>query len=210
VEVGTVPAGDSAAGPQVTDQREFDLTFAFDREQFVEQDLHYRDSVGPYAVYEITGAVPRLVGPEVRYPEGGTAAMLCAAQGYFAPGGQGLPVGISLYDGHDDTSFIDTSVRSQEFESCAPPSDDFGEKIPNDDPDPGDNPDEPENPDDPMIPKSAKLVVFIDGPQIGSIVLLRRVALGIEPVGHNGSHVIPPICCDPSFCGLGDETEPPQ
>lgn len=187
---------------QVTDQKEFDLTFAFDREQFTAIDLNYRESVGPYAVFEITGAAPRLVGPEVLYPtELGTTAMLCAASNYFSPDGSTLIGKLSLVDGFTDEVFIDATVRSAEFDECAPPSDDYGEKIPNDDPGGGDD----------MVPRSGRLDIDVGGGlPINSLILMRRVAFGIQPDGHNGSHVIPAICCNTELCGLGDAQEPPK
>ena len=101
----------------VTDQTEFDLTFLFDREQFIEQDVNYLDSVGPYAIYEVTGEAPRLIGPEVYYPsEPGKAAMLCAAHGFFAEPGTLVTAELSLIDGFTGESFVDAQVRSAEFE----------------------------------------------------------------------------------------------
>ncbi|HZO13461.1 MAG TPA: hypothetical protein VFB62_09380 [Polyangiaceae bacterium] len=182
----------------VTDQTEFDLTFLFDREQFIEQDLHYLDSVGPYAIYEVTGEAPRLVGPEVYYPtELGMTAMLCAAHGFFTEPGTLVSAKLSLIDGFTGESFVNATVRSAEFESCTSPSDDYGERIPTE-------PDDPDTPTEDMVPRSGQLVVDVEGLlPIGSFVLLRRVAFGIAPDGHNGSHVIPQICCNLDFCGLG-------
>ena len=180
----------------VTDQTEFDLTFLFDREQFLEQDLHYLDSVGPYAIYEVTGDAPRLVGPEVYYPtEPGKAAMLCAAHGFFTEPDTLVSAKLSLIVTGE--SFVNAQVRSAEFESCTSPSDDYGERIPTE-------PDDPDTPNEDMVPRSGQLVVDAEGTlPIGSLILIRRVAFGIEPDGHNGSHVIPQICCNLNFCGLG-------
>jgi hypothetical protein len=62
-------------------QREFDFTRASDRAQWRPEGLAYQGSVGPYAVYKVTAAKQRLVGPSVAF-SGGVVA-LAGAQNYF-------------------------------------------------------------------------------------------------------------------------------
>jgi len=60
-------------------QVDYNMVVADDRSKFREEGMSYLGSVGPYAVYKITGASPRLVGPYVKAPAGFGYAMACGA-----------------------------------------------------------------------------------------------------------------------------------
>jgi hypothetical protein len=204
----------ASAGVVTTKQREFDLTFVKDREQFAEHDMAFTGSVGPYAVYVVTGTAPALVGPRVELVrEKGLRAMLCAADRYFSEGATGTRVELALTDEDTGEVFVSRQLERVDDGECARPSDDYGEPI--EPPDGGDGGDgqadggdggEPEAPE----PHSAHVEVsFVDPPAIGSVILLRRVAVGIEG-GHNDAHVIPRICCEDEDCGLTPGGDEPQ
>src|SRR5262245_12536178 len=46
-------------------QREYDFTNAEDRAQWQTEGLAYQGSVGPYALFRVTGKQQRLIGPSV-------------------------------------------------------------------------------------------------------------------------------------------------
>jgi hypothetical protein len=128
--------GCDGAGQQVPlQQLEYDLTVAEDRARFVAEGLEYKGSVGPYAVYRVTSATPRLVGPwiETRKDSAPGYAMLCGARHYFKAGAAASSVAatMTLYGGRA------ASVRliglAQEVTSdgqCTPPKDEFGKPVP--------------------------------------------------------------------------------
>ena len=90
-------AGESEA---VTDQTWFNFTTVADRELFEEQDLSFRQTVGPYAIYEVIGDNPALLGPEVRYGSNDRGlVMLCGAHGFYHPDGAGDGMEMKLYEG---------------------------------------------------------------------------------------------------------------
>ncbi|HEX8954270.1 MAG TPA: hypothetical protein VF945_20590, partial [Polyangia bacterium] len=105
--VGTGLAGATAIGGAVVvgcsgsdgGQREFDFTRASDRAQWQAEGLAYRGSVGPYALYQVTAAKQRLVGPSVAF--GGGVVALVSAQNYFvAPRTAGGAARLSLRAGN--------------------------------------------------------------------------------------------------------------
>jgi len=72
-----------------TSQLSFNLTVEADRAMWRAEGLQYQGSVGPYAVYTVTAAQQRLVGPRVILPSQSGIAVLASAQNYFIAGGQG-------------------------------------------------------------------------------------------------------------------------
>src|SRR5262245_56631349 len=105
---GTAPVEPTDPEAQITDQIEFDFSLAHDRDMFAATDLRVRASIGPYAVYDVTGPEPRLEGPWVRYSADVGYAMLCAASNYFTGGAaKAEPVTLSLVAGAD-VLFVDT------------------------------------------------------------------------------------------------------
>jgi hypothetical protein len=219
---GTIDGTDGS-----TTQKEFDLTYDDHRAQFETVDKIFHSALGPYAIYEITGDNPHLIGPTIMYdPYLGDHAMLCSSGGHFAPTPYAADVEGSLTNQFSDAiKYVTANMPARAFGDCVQPKDDFGEPIP-----PGDNdpptspppnnppdepPSEPPTSDPPEVPggepppggeevpvlKSASINVQISDSTIGALVLLRRVAVGIEEQ-HNNSHVLPDICCDGAQCDL--------
>lgn len=200
---------DPAPGRAVQVRTEYDLTVVDDRALFEEQDLEYRSAVGPYAVYEVTGPEPRLLGPEVYFwdREGGGYAMLCGASEYFAPeGSERHALKVQLLGGADGDEVIVQAQQGFQYDGgCTGARDDTGARIPPDRDDDveaieGAGPD----PDAPLSSDSIEQmnVAFAEPPPLGAEILLRRVALsGVSP-GHNDSHVIPRVCCTDGSCAL--------
>jgi hypothetical protein len=185
-------------------QTEFDLTVDEDRAHFKEQGLTYHGSIGPYAIYKVTSANPRLLGPRVRVQRaaGDTYAMLCGGTAYFTNYEQAPQAKFRLHGGPDGQSPLATSpLSAQPQKSCAEAKDSFGHELP-----PEDNPPERQPPpaviSDPT--DTEQLGISLDpAPPMGSTVLLRRVAFAMQKT-HNQSHVIPRICCDGDSCNLND------
>jgi hypothetical protein len=228
-------------------QVEFDLTVNEDRAHFREEGLQYQGSVGPYAVYKVTAANPRLIGPYVEIRKRVGYAMLCGARSYFSSASLGR-VTMELKGGPSGTTTYVNSVQEASDEGdCADPKDVFGMPLPDGgytDPDgpggtpgsgdgadagvkdpapgtPGDLPgtgttpcpnggdgcqsggSDAGSPDPTSDPVLLRLNIAFDrAPKVGSTVLLRRVALA-GARQHNGSHVIPRICCKDGHCSLG-------
>lgn len=208
----TGTAGSPDPGPVMV-QTEYDLTIAADRELFTEQDMAYVSSVGPYAVYEVTGPDPRLFGPSVLFwnrTDPGYA-MLCSAQGYFTADRTIAPaVRMQLMGGrHGDEVIVTALQMPRDDGGCIEARDDTGNRIPPEDdgPEAQDGDDAPEAGGDPDAAMGEDFVEpmsvsFDQAPPIGAELLLRRVALSGEAPQHNGSHVIPPVCCDGKDCIL--------
>ncbi len=207
-------AGCSAGGStHPTEQIEFDLTVDADRAQFREEGLTFRGAVGPFAVYQVTSASPRLVGPDLAPAQHVGYAMLCGATKYFAPT-SGATAFIKLHGGEDgNLPLVSTDQEPAHDGECAPPKDTFGNPLPDggsgsDDmgPEtppvftpPGDHPDLSLVFDPPVI--QSLQIKFDPAPDVGSTVLVRRVALTGQRQ-HNDSHVIPSICCSGGSCAL--------
>src|SRR4051794_6856834 len=112
-------------------QVEYNLVVADDRAKFREQDLRYLGSVGPYAVYKITGANPRLVGPYVKAPTGFGYAMACGAAHYFAAHAGAQPAAIQLRGGlAGNTVLVNVPQLAQDDGGCTTPQDTSGSPIP--------------------------------------------------------------------------------
>jgi hypothetical protein len=214
-------AGGSATPP--TAQTEFDLTVDADRALFQEQGLAFAGSVGPFAVYRVTAAEPALLGPNVAPETHVGYAMLCGATKYFTPLGAAAPTAfMKLHGGADgNLPLVETDQEAASEGECAPPKDTFGNPLPDGGQTPPGGPDDlgPTTPpvfnppgdgadlslvfNSPEQPVVQSLhVKFNPAPNVGSTVLIRRVALtGARQ--HNGSHVIPSICCkSDSSCAL--------
>lgn len=111
--------GCSTATPQATSQLEYDLTIDADRAQWRAEGLEYEGSVGPYAVYRVTGETQRFTGPRVRL--GGGTAMLQLAKNYFVVGARGAgQVTLSLETG--GKSVVRATQPPTEEGQCTGPS----------------------------------------------------------------------------------------
>jgi len=172
-----------------TTQTEFDLTYDDHRAMFDAVDMLYHSSLGPYAIYEITGPNPHLVGPTVAYnPDFGDYAMLCGAGGIFTPTPYQGQTKASLVNQIDiGIKYVATQLEQADFGACVDPKDDFGDPVPPGDnnpppatPPPGEEPppeSEPpgtppgeENPgEDVPVLKNASINVQIDDALIGSM-----------------------------------------
>src|SRR5438477_1403221 len=86
--------GDRDLGADPAAYQGFDLTNDADRGQFIPTDLEYSGSVGPYAMYIVTGPAPRLDGPVIRFAGG--YAVLRGASTYFTPSMHAPEVNVSL------------------------------------------------------------------------------------------------------------------
>ena len=188
---------------RTTPQTEFDLTWDADRAWFEERDLAYRESVGPYAVYEVIGEDPALLGPRVTWDRSATSyGMLCGTAGYFAAVPAEAERVIAQLRGGEagEERLVSTTLAPRAAGTCTAAADDFGERIK---PDGGDDSD-----GDTHYATTDRLVVVLEpAPAPGSRVLLRRLAVLVEAPGHNGSHVISPICCNDESCGLDEVPE---
>jgi hypothetical protein len=213
----------SSVNDRVSAQTEYDFTVADDRAQFVEQGLAFRGSVGPFAVYQVTAADPKLIGPNVQPNQMVGYAMLCGATHYFLPAsGPANLAMLSLHGGRSGgLELVATQQQAAHSGDCSPPKDTFGNPLPDggDSSDdmgpttppvftpPGDSPPDmtlafnhPDTGGNLPVVQSLQ-VKFNPAPEPGSTVLIRRVALtGARQ--HNGSHVIPNICCKGGECTL--------
>ena len=222
--LAALAAGCDASNPHVTAQTEFDLTVNEDRAQFLEQGLEFRGTVGPFAVYHVTAADPALIGPYVAPQRTVGYAMLCGATKYFVPdGADGATARMALHGGRSGAvELVAADQLAGHSGDCAPPKDTFGNPLPDggDSSDdlgptmppmfnpPGSEPDMslvfiPPGSEGGSAPVVQSLQIHFDpAPAPGSTVLVRRVALTNERQ-HNGSHVIPNICCAGGACTLG-------
>lgn len=164
----------------------FDFTIEEDRADFIEQDLRFRDAIGPYAIYEVTGPEPRLIGPRVRLPPPGSHAMLCTANAYFREGTR-TRTHLRLERGYDgEAPLISVEIGSQPPGTCTTAKDDYAERI---------APPVPVSTNDPVDEAERIIVSMSSATPEGSTVVLRRASLS-EPRGHNDSHSMPRICCE--------------
>lgn len=116
----------------IVQQVEFDLTVAEDRARFKAHDLDYQGSVGPYAVYKVTGSDPRLEGPRIdpRAKNVGYA-MLCGARSYFVDQKTSTSASIALLGGYTGDVKILSVAQSEAGEGeCADPKDVFSNPLP--------------------------------------------------------------------------------
>ena len=184
----------------VTDRTVFDFTANADRELFEPSDLAFSGTVGPYAIYEVTGDAPALDGPRVRFDShAGSLVMLCGAAGYFAGGGEtedGDAVTMKLYGGEaGDEELTQTRVEAITIaDGCSDADDQFGERVPAEDPS-----------GSAMLAYTAEedVRITVEGsPPIGSLLLLRLVAVDIAERDHNNAQTVPRLCCDGVYCTL--------
>lgn len=185
---------DSIGGDLVTHQTRFDFTVRADRDLFTEEGMEFTGSVGPYAVYNITGDNPRLVGPRVthdRVRDG--LVMLCGASNYFAPVRDAEDTEMTLQGGAEgEDEIVSARTEALMFDDCSEADDSFSER-------PESEPAEAEL----FLVDGEQLVVEVSPePMIGSQVLIRIASLSEAERDHNDSHVIPAVCCDGSFCAL--------
>ena len=114
-------------------QVEYNMVVADDRAKFREEDMKYLGSVGPYAVYRITGSDPRLVGPYVKAPTGYGYAMACGATNYFSAQTTALSpsAALQLRGGVDgNTVLVNVPQLPQDQGGCTTPQDTFGSPVP--------------------------------------------------------------------------------
>jgi|SRR5688572_1334784 len=179
--------------PKPTTQSLFDFTVAADRAAFEAVDLAYVDSVGPYAIFEVTGPMPQLVGPPVLFDRDAAWTMLCASKEYFTADGEAVPIAIELYGGGDGAELLAAlTLQPLGEEGCSQPDDEYGERPP------------PEIEADESRFELLR-IDFDPVPAVGSRVLVRQAGLVDYAPGHNDSHVIPMMCCDSA---LGCTVEP--
>jgi hypothetical protein len=115
-----------------TAQLEYNLTVAADRARFLEQDIAYQGSVGPYAVYKVTGDNPQLVGPYIQVQQHVGYAMLCGASHYFIPQ-QNITTAVkmSLLGGESGlVPLVEAGQMPTGDGSCSQPQDQFGNPLP--------------------------------------------------------------------------------
>ena len=136
---GAVVTGgcDSGLGAPSSDvvqaQVEYNMVIADDRAKFREEDMSYLGSVGPYAVYKITGSKPKLVGPYVQAPSNFGYAMACGATHYFSA--QRMTVSpaasLQLRGGKSGVNvLVDVPQMPQDQGGCTTPKDTFGNPVP--------------------------------------------------------------------------------
>lgn len=181
----------------VVDQTVFDFTVVADRALFREEGLEYFGTVGPYAIYEVTGDEPRLVGPRVRFDSAARGlVMLCGASGYFAEG-DASDVEMKLYGGAEgDEELAGTRVEAITVDDgCSDADDRFTDRVPSDEPEGGEATLE--------YTSEERITLGIDGsPPLGSKLLIRIAALDVPEREHNNASTIPRICCDGEYCTL--------
>jgi hypothetical protein len=183
-------------GAVVTDRTTFDFTVNADRELFELKDLDFFGTVGPYAIYEVTGDEPVLDGPRVRFDsQAGALVMLCGAAGYFSGDGGGA-VTMKLYGGEEgDKELTQTRVEAITIEDgCSDADDQFGERVPSE---------EPSGSASVAYTADEEIRITVDGsPPVGSLLLLRLVSVDIAERDHNNAQTVPRICCDGEYCTL--------
>ncbi|HXU73126.1 MAG TPA: hypothetical protein VN947_27595 [Polyangia bacterium] len=121
------------SSPMVEAQVDYNMVVADDRAKFREQDMTYQGSVGPYAVYKITGPSPRLVGPYVKAPAGFGYAMACGATHYFSvkTAANSALAGMQLRGGHSGAMvLVDVPQMPLDQGGCTTPKDTFGNPVP--------------------------------------------------------------------------------
>src|SRR5262249_45617902 len=144
-------------------------------------DLQYSGSVGPYAMYLVTGPAPRLDGPLVRFFAG--YAVLRGADTYFTPAPHASAVNVSLAGGATaDAQLVSIAHQPAHASGCAAASDQQTRRLSSD------------------VPVERIGVAVSPAPPVGSLVLLRRVAISGEP--QQGASSDPGVCCTDGTCAL--------
>lgn len=185
-------------GAVVIDQTVFDFTVVADRGLFELKDLEFFGTVGPYAIYEVTGDEPALDGPRVRFDSAaGGLVMLCGAGSYFGADGGGDAT-MTLYGGDSgEQELTETRVAAIVADSgCSDADDQFGERIPTE---------EPSDSATLYYTAEEEIRIGIQGDiPLGSKILLRLAAIDIPERDHNNANTIPRICCEGDYCTLAD------
>jgi hypothetical protein len=209
VAIGGCGSGLGAPSSDVVQaQVEYNMVVADDRAKFREEGMSYLGSVGPYAVYKITGTSPKLVGPYIKAPSSYGFAMACGAAHYFSTATTALSpsAGMQLRGGRAGTTvLVDVPQAPQDQGGCTTPKDTFGNPVPDGGSGgaggsggggatPGDG-----DSGDTGVQQIG--LTMNPPPPMGSTVLVRRVALTAARE-HNGSHVEPNICCTDNECSL--------
>lgn len=181
----------------IVEQTVFDFTVVADRELFEARDLEFFGTVGPYAIYEVTGEEPALLGPRVRFDSHARGlVMLCGAAGYFAGDGDATDVTMTLYGGEEgDEPLAETRVEAITIDDgCSDADDRFTERTPGED----------ESGSAMLYYTSEERITIgmVGSLPIGSRILLRVAALDVPGREHNDADAIPRICCDGDYCSL--------
>ena len=173
--------GDRDLGADPSAFVQFDLTNDNDRGQFQATDLEYSGSVGPYAMFVVSGSNPRLDGPEVHFAGG--YAVLRGADTYFTPGMHAPAVQVSLQTA--DSQLLAMPLAATRFaDGCAVPKDQPSALLSSN------------------VPVQRLSVAVTPAPPVGSLVLLRAVVLsGSEPTTPQAGSVAT-VCCQSTDCSL--------
>jgi hypothetical protein len=173
--------GDRDLGADPSASVTFNLTNDGDRGQFQATDLEYTGSVGPYAKFLVTGANPKLDGPEVHFAGG--YAVLSGADTYFTPGMHAPAVQVSLQTA--DAQLLAMPLVATRFaDGCAAAKDQPSALLSSN------------------VPVQRLSVAVTPAPPVGSLVLLRAVALsGSEPAAPQAGSVAT-VCCQSTDCVL--------
>jgi hypothetical protein len=183
--------GDDAAPNEDEDdggfsaQTVFNFNVADDRGAFEHVDMEYAATFGPYALYEITGTDPHLVGPRVRFDRTSTWTLLCASTEYFTADPAATPASVVLLGGPEGTDAIAVqSLVPEPVDGCSDPSDIVNKRPPEF--------------ASPTGGVERIALGFDPAPPVGAHVLLQQIGIVAFEPGHNNSHVIPSICCESS------------
>jgi hypothetical protein len=173
--------GDRDLGADPSAYVEFNLTQDGDRAQFTATDLEYTGSVGPYAMFLVTGASPRLDGPEVHFAGG--YAVLRGASTYFTPAQHASEVQVALA-GSADAQLVALPQTAMRFAAgCATALDTPAQQLSS------------------SVAVQRISVTVSPAPAVGSLVLLRRVVLsGAEPTVNQSETAT--VCCQSTDCAL--------
>jgi hypothetical protein len=188
---------------------DLDLSVAEDRARVEPRDLRFVEATGPYAVYEVTGPAPRLIGPNIITPTSPTWAMLCTASAFFAPR-RDVRIRPELHlarESAPEDRWVSMPLAQAAVGACTNAKDAYGQRVhpstdPNATPTASPDPSAPSSESSPpaMNPNESVMVEVSPAPPVGSRLLLLRVALDDERPGHNDSHSMPRVCCTESSC----------
>jgi hypothetical protein len=163
----------------------FNFNVADDRDAFDHTDMEYLAAYGPYALYEITGPAPGLVGPYVRFDRTATWTMLCASQEYFTADPAALRASVVLFGGPEGEDVLAIQeIVPEPLDGCSEPSDIVNKRPPEF--------------SSPTGGVERIALGFDPVPPAGAHVLLQQIGIVASEPGHNNSHVIPSICCESS------------
>lgn len=155
----------------------FDLTSDGDRGQFIPTDMAYSGSVGPYAMFVVTGPSPGLEGPQVRFAGG--FAVLRGADTYFTAEMHAPAVNVSLAGVTTADAQMPTMQQVAMRSGCANALDGVKQLSSE-------------------APLERLSVAVSPAPPVGSLLLLRSVILsGQQPASDATS-----VCCTNGACAL--------